>query len=98
VAGRRIACDEACDFSPHRLTRARVDKLTRLEKERNVPNVVQTKRYERTFHNTVDKKCESRLPMDGPVRESVDRVANRRPDIAQNHTRGDDGKSRDDRH
>ena len=98
VAGRRIACDEARDFPVHRLAGAGIDEFARLEKEGNIPDVVQTERDERAFHDAIERERNGRLSMDGPIREGLDPVADWGPDKAQDHRRDNHGESRDDRH
>ena len=98
VAGGRIARDEACDFAMHRLAGARVDEFSRLEKERHVPDVVQAERNQRALDDTVNGERQRGLPVHRPIRESLDRVADRRPDEAQDHRGDDNCKGRDNRH
>ena len=98
VAGGRIAGDEARDFALHYLAGAGIDEVARLEEERHVPDVVQAERNQRALDDAVDRECQRRLSMHRPIREGLDRAADRRPDEAENRGRGDDRKSGDDRH
>ena len=98
IAGGRIARDEARDFSSHLLPGARVDKFSRLEEEGHVPDVVEAERNQRALHDTVDGERQRGLPMHRPIREGLDRVADGRPDKAQDHPCDDNREGRDDRH
>ena len=73
-------------------------RIRRLEEERDIPDVVQSERDERAFHDAVERECKGRLPMDGPIREGLDPVADWGPDKAQDHPRDNHGESRNDRH
>ena len=43
-------------------------------------------------------KASAGLAVHGPMREGLDRAADRRPDEAEDRARDDDGKGGDDRH
>lgn len=67
-----------------------VGVFTNLHLERYVPDVVQTKRYQATFDETVNAKRNYRVLVSSPLREGLDCRANRRPNEGQ-HNASKDG-------
>ena len=98
VARGRIAGDEARDFAVNHVAGGRIGVIAGLEKERHIPDVMQPERNERALDDAIDREGQRRPPMHRPMRESFDRVADRRPDEAEHRARRDDGERGDDRH
>ncbi len=67
-----------------------VGVFTNLHLERYVPDVVQTKRYQATFDETVNAKRNYRVLVSSPLREGLDCRTNRRPNEGQ-HNASKDG-------
>ena len=80
LPGGRIAGDEARDLAVNDLAGGGIGVIAGLEKERHVPDVVQAERNQRALDHAIDREGERRLLVHRPVRESVDRPADRRPD------------------
>src|SRR5471030_164584 len=75
-----------------------VHVFTDLHLEWNVPDMMQAKRYQRTFNHTVDTECHNRVLVSSPLGEGLDCAADWRPDEGQNHTQDDSGHTGDDWH
>ncbi len=67
-----------------------------LHLERNVPDVVQTKRYQATLNEAVDTERHYRVLVCSPLGEGLDRGTNRWPDEGEDHTGEDRRQTRDD--
>ncbi|MND60432.1 hypothetical protein D3C80_516620 [compost metagenome] len=76
----------------------RVGVFTNLHLERYVPDVVQTKRHQRTFNHAVDTKCHYRVLVRSPLREGLDSRTDRRPDEGQHYAQNDCRQAGDNRH
>ncbi|MNH88612.1 hypothetical protein D3C73_411230 [compost metagenome] len=74
----------------------RIGIFTNLHLERNVPDVVQTKRYQRTLNKTVDTECHHWVLISRPFGEGLDSRTDWRPDEGEDHTQNDSGQTRDD--
>ena len=96
-ARRRVACHVARDIAVEHLT-SRVGVFADLHLERNVPDVMQTKRHQATFDETVDTKRHHWVLISSPLGEGLDRGADRRPNEGEDHAGEDSGQTRDNRH
>ena len=75
----------------------RIGELTDLHLERYVPNMVQTKWYQRTLNQTVDAKGDNRVLISRPLREGLDRGSDRRPNKGQHNAQENGSQTRNDR-
>ncbi|SUG33738.1 Uncharacterised protein [Salmonella enterica subsp. arizonae] len=69
-----------------------------LHLERNVPDMVQTKRHQAALDETVNTKRHNRVLVSRPLRECLDSRTDRRPYERQHHTGENSGQTRNDRH
>ena len=75
-----------------------VGVFTNLHLERNVPDVVQTKRHQAAFNEAVDTERHNRVLVSSPLGESLDCGTDRRPDKGQDHASEDRCQAGDDWH
>ena len=61
---------------------AGIDEVACLEKERNIPDVVKTKRDQRAFHDTVERECKAGCPWTAQCEKACDPVADWGPNKA----------------
>ena len=76
----------------------RVGVFANLHLERNVPDVVQTKRYQAAFDEAVDTERHNRVLVCRPLREGLDSSTDRWPDEGEDHAGEDSGQTRDNRY
>ncbi|MNB86315.1 hypothetical protein D3C75_332560 [compost metagenome] len=67
-----------------------------LHLERNVPDVVQTKRYQATLNEAVDTERHNRVLVSSPLGEGLDCGTNRRPDEGEDHASENRRQTRND--
>ncbi len=75
-----------------------VGVFTNLHLERNVPDVVQTKRHQAALNEAVDTERNNRVLVSGPLGESLDCGTDRRPDKGQDHASEDRCQAGDNWH
>ncbi|CCK18235.1 hypothetical protein BN136_4245 [Cronobacter universalis NCTC 9529] len=93
----RVARHVTRDIAVEHLT-CRVGVFADLHLERNVPDMVQTKRHQAAFDEAVDTKRHNRVLISRPLREGLNSGTNRRPNEGQDHASEDRRQTRDDRH
>ncbi len=89
-----VACHVTWDIAVENLTCC-VGVFADLHLERNVPDVVQTKRHQATLNEAVDTERHNRVLVCSPLGEGLDRRTNRRPDEGEDHTGEDRRQTRD---
>ena len=97
ISCRRITGDEARDLAVNFFAGSRVEIIAGLEKERHVPDVMQSEWNQRALDDAVDGEGERRLSVRSPIRKCFDAVADRRPDETEQRADDDDFSRGDDR-
>lgn len=96
VAGGGVAGDVALDFAGDDLAGGRVQVTADLEKERYVPDVMQTEGDQQAFDDAVDRERQCRIAFRRPMGKALDAGADGWPQETEHDPEADGGKGGDD--